>query len=182
MGRVRDESIFRVRLFNWPNVQIYLFHAFLLSFLIVSFEKYNEFDFHLPVTVIENLLFKWVIASFTIFILLIFKFIIVKYIGALFDLKSSANYYFFEYLRMSVLFFSLVFLFSILFMLKWPLVLGDFSTFVFRVFGFFLLIRFIVLFIRIGRQTSFKNLHLFSYLCATEILPVVVGLRYFLST
>jgi type III secretory pathway component EscU len=42
-------------------------------------------------------------------------------------------------------------------------------------------LRFGILYFKFQRNISIKKIHLFSYLCSTELIPIVIGLNFFLK-
>lgn len=180
MGRVRDDSIYKLKLFDWPNLGFYLFHCGLLSLLLLLFERFNQIGYSFHYVTGMPFLIRWVLISIIIFLGFIGKYLLIKNLGILYDMKSAANYYFFEYLRMSMVFFGILGILVTILIIRWPDWLHVFSGIGLDAVIIFMIIRFIVIFIRVGKLTPFKNLHLFSYLCTTEILPMVVGINYFL--
>jgi hypothetical protein len=109
----------------------------------------------------------------------LFKFSLLYLSGRLFKIKAFVNAHFFEFIRfstiISVVLLSLLFLqyntayitHNIITELAKYLVLG------------LLVVLVIKISLVLNRSVSFRNLYLFSYLCATEIIPVFIVVKYF---
>ena len=45
----------------------------------------------------------------------------------------------------------------------------------------FNIVRFVILYFKFRRTVPMKSLHLFSYLCTTELIPIILGMKFFLK-
>ncbi|MCK5466930.1 MAG: DUF4271 domain-containing protein, partial [Cyclobacteriaceae bacterium] len=91
------------------------------------------------------------------------------------------NFYFIEFLRMAMIFYSIMFvILSYTVINKFYLVDILLESLIFIVI-FFNLIRFIIIYFKFRRSITMKSLHLFSYLCTTELIPIIIGLKFFLK-
>jgi hypothetical protein len=109
----------------------------------------------------------------------LFKFSLLYLSGQLFKIKTFVNVHFFEFIRFSTI-ISLVLL-SLLF-LQYNTAYITHNT-ITDLAKYLVLGLLVVLIIKISlvlnRSVSFRNLYLFSYLCATEIIPVFIVVKYF---
>jgi hypothetical protein len=109
------------------------------------------------------------------------KFLIIEALSYIFDLRALATIHYREFLRTTLLVGLLVPLVLLLLLslnAYWPPIV--------RVANSFVLILLTVTVLRVARtlhqRTSLLNLHLFAYLCATEILPLAVLLKIIVFT
>jgi hypothetical protein len=109
------------------------------------------------------------------------KFLIVEALSYIFDLRTLATIHYREFLRTTLLIGLLVPVVLLLLLslnAYWPPIV--------RVANSFVLILLTVTVLRVARtlhqRTSLLNLHLFAYLCATEILPLAVLLKLIVFT
>ena len=109
------------------------------------------------------------------------KFLIIEALSYIFDLRALANIHYREFLRTTLLIGLLVPIVLLLLLslnAYWPPIV--------RVANSFVLILLTVTVLRVARtlhqRTSLLNLHLFAYLCATEILPLAVLLKLIVFT
>lgn len=127
-------------------------------------------------TISRVLLYAGLIVSF-----MIGKFLLVEALSYIFDLQRLATVHYREFLRTTLLVGLLVPLALLLFLslnAYWPPVV--------EVANGFVLILLTATVLRVARtlhqQASLLNLHLFAYLCATEILPLAVLLKLIVFT
>ena len=109
------------------------------------------------------------------------KFLIVEALSYIFDLRALATIHYREFLRTTLLVGLLVPAVLLLLLslnAYWPPIV--------RIANSFVLILLTVTVLRVARtlhqRTSLLNLHLFAYLCATEILPLAVLLKLIVFT
>jgi len=109
------------------------------------------------------------------------KFLIVEALSYIFDLRTLATIHYREFLRTTLLIGLLVPVVLLLLLslnAYWPPIV--------KVANSFVLILLTVTVLRVARtlhqRTSLLNLHLFAYLCATEILPLAVLLKLIVFT
>ena len=178
VGRVKDESIFKSKLFSQENLLIYLFHSSMLSFLLLVLIHFSNGIIDKDLLLLKSKFFNWLINSFLIFGFFIAKYLFVRYLGILFDLGHAANYYFYEFMRISMLFFLVIFVLTSLCIISFPFFTLELINGSIYAIIIFLVLRFVILFNRIGSIASFKKIHLFSYLCTTESIPIIIGIKY----
>lgn len=180
-GRIKDDSVYRLKLFAQNNLLIFLFHASVISFLMVVLTRYSDFHFTFEKYLADSDFVNWLLLSVIIFFAFFLKYILIKYLGELFDLGSSANYYFYEFMRLSMNFFMALLIVASIVLIGFPYLAGGMIRMGLTVTFVFMFVRLIFIFMRIARMSGFKNVHLFSYLCTTETLPIIIGIKYFLS-
>ena len=127
-------------------------------------------------TISRVLLYAGLIMAF-----IIGKFLLVEALSYIFDLRLLATVHYREFLRTTLLLGLLVPVALLLFLslnAYWPPVV--------EIANGFVLILLTVTVLRVARtlhqQASLLNLHLFAYLCATEILPLAVLLKLIVFT
>jgi hypothetical protein len=127
-------------------------------------------------TLLRVLLYAGLIVAFVLG-----KFLLVEGLSYVFDLRLLANVHYREFLRTMLLVGLLLPLVVLLYLslnAYWPPVVNLANSFV--------LILLTATVLRVARtlhqQASLLNLHLFAYLCATEILPLAVLLKLIVFT
>ncbi|MFW5760514.1 MAG: DUF4271 domain-containing protein [Cyclobacteriaceae bacterium] len=178
---IREEYTFKGRALNNTNTIIILAHSLLIGYLtmlVIGFEP------EIQLLSVENLidaLWQWVLFSGMVFLVFLAKYWMIKIIGGLFDLRELVNRHYLEYLRMSKIFFALLFVILSFFYLGFEVDIEENQRIFINFAIVFLLIRAIMLFFKFMRSSSFKNFYLFAYLCSTEFLPLVIGLKFILN-
>jgi uncharacterized membrane protein YidH (DUF202 family) len=128
-------------------------------------------------TLIQNL---W---DFLKIIVLIFGLYTVKYFAlylfsSLYRLGSAVNIHYFKVIQSSLIFFT-VLLFGVsvasFYVVDWQLVIKNiviYPTIIFYI------LRLPLLYFTIKNSVLTKNLYLISYLCISEFIPIIIGIRY----
>lgn len=173
----RDDAIVAGRIGSSVNLFFFGFISFLFGLILIII-------FHLAsdrIPLAANFIFHstqqgfllWILLSILVFIILVMKLILITGFALLFSLRSAVRFQFFSFIR-------LLFVTSIL--------MGSMALlyFVFRTYSsalfynllilciVFVLLGTVFLFLKLLTRTSFPIFHLFSYLCATEIIPLMI--------
>lgn len=177
---IREEYTFKGRAFNTTNIIILAAHSILLAFLGIIILTYGlSGSSDINSFTVGKMLPKWLFYSAVLFIALISKYWLVATIGTLFNLRDIINRHYLEYIRMSKVFFAIILLIFIIALLGFEINIFITNNFVKNLIIVFFIIRVLLLYLKFMRSASIKNLYLFSYLCTTEIIPLVIGLKYF---
>lgn len=183
--KIREESYLSVKNISGTYLLFLFVHSFLLgliSLVILHFyEKFSDLFLFINTDEFWTAALSWLQISTIIFFLLIAKYILVKAISQLFNIKGFSTIHFFDYIRMSISFFLLILIsFSILlFAFSFEEQIW-FEPLISSIIIFYI-IRIIVLFLKLYKYAPFRNLHLFLYICSTELLPLMVGFKIFIK-
>ncbi len=176
-----DEDIYKSRVLSKTQVLFLLGHSLLLSYLVILYFYFRNQNSAYNVVSNHSIVPWWIYTGFLLFILILSKYMLIYIFSLLFDIRDKINLYFFDFIKMSVSFYSLTFLFVVIIFFSSYFHLENVVNLLFNLAIIFSFIRFIVLYFKLRGSTTIKNLHLFSYLCSTELLPIVLGMRYFLN-
>ena len=167
--------------FTWLNLGLVLLFAFSLALLLAALHTDLS---SLPLPLLQRALQvpeSAVAARVSVYAVLILSFLLGKYLlvellSYIFDLRALVNLHHREFLRTTLLLGLLLPLVMLVYLglnTRWPAVVGLANGSV------LLLLTATVL--RVARtlhqHTSLLNLHLFAYLCATEVLPLAFLLK-----
>jgi hypothetical protein len=159
-----------------------LAHSFLLSLFYITVQQSSDKLFA-NVLVVDATDQFWPIAQYffimsgLIFALLLGKYLLIQAVGSVFKLSGVTHVHFYEYLLFSRVFYTIVvFLQFALFLVApvWVSVLAEVIIWVVLLFN---IVRIIIINSVLSRLTSAKNLYLFSYLCTTELIPLLIGIK-----
>ena len=179
--RFTDTYLTKYRMITKIQTLVIVYQAAMLaSIMIISLHYYNN---PLGSVFLMNInpFWGWSIVFIITLTLIFFKYVLISVMSHLFGLTDRINFYFIEYLRMAMIFYSLVFV-----ALSYTVINNFYSintllkTLVIIVIAFNF-IRLIIIYFKFQRNMSIKNLHLFSYLCSTELIPMVIGLNFFVK-
>jgi len=181
--RNREELIFKGKYFTEPNPLFYLVISHLSSFLITSLLYLRPDSFNLEVQlrglVFFQLLGLQMIILILFYLMTLVKWILVKYFSELFNLREFSGIHFFNYERFT--FLVLIFISGIL-ILSYAIFGQNTKLFSIIIFAITLaaIYRIVLMLFKLLNASSYKILHLFSYLCATEIIPYLIAVKLIL--
>jgi hypothetical protein len=119
-------------------------------------------------------LWVWIRFATLIFVLLILKYILIWTFKELFRIKAFIHSHYYNYVRLGLLVY--VLFAGILFVSYFTFFKVDPAYY--RFLGYLLLsaliLRVIILFFKLMNSSSHSVLHLFSYLCGTELIPLLI--------
>lgn len=172
--------------FNAINLLFLGLHALIISLffmlaqkditgiLNVSFKLVNtNYDF-------LSLLINYALFFAIVFGLIFLKYILLKVFGILLSLEKIEYTHFYEYMRLSKLFYTIAVIFPVFMLVSAEEYIGDLNKFfIYFVIGFHFLQTILVSFY-VNKRVQFKNLYLFYYLCSTELTPLLIGIKLLL--
>lgn len=173
----RDESTVASRIGASINLFFFALIGFFLALLLLII--FNIAPDRVPLA--GNFIFSstpqaflyWIILSAIILVLLIAKLVLIASFSLLFGLRDSVRFQFFNFVRLLFVTAGLMASIAIvyfIFDLQNPNLFYGLLT----IGGFFIAIGILFLFLKLLARTSLPVFHLFSYLCATEIIPLMV--------
>jgi hypothetical protein len=178
----KEDTVFISRPLSRISLLFMFAHSMLLSFLYIIIQKssgelaLNDRYLQSAVSFFE-LFAYFFIATSIVFGLIIGKYIFISLLGNLFNLSKVVHMHFFEYLLYSRLFYTIIVAGVFVVYISYPTLLPqaiEEIIFIIIVFNF---IRLFIINFALNKLTSVKNLYLFSYLCATELTPLLIGIK-----
>ena len=169
-----DENIFRNKLFSYQNLQHFLVFAFLLSGLMVCVRELAGQEF----SGLGSYVISWIWYLVLCSLFLIVKLILVSLFCYIYNFQSFVQIHLINYLRISAVLAAIWTV--IIITISWfditstnldPIRIGIIISVVFTM---------AIIFLKLINAEGYRRFHLFSYLCATEIIPFF-GLVYFTS-
>jgi len=179
--RYTDTAMTKFRSITKTQTLVILYHAALSACIVYIFLNYYYNPFGNIFIMRINPIFAWILIFGIMLLSLVFKYILIGIISILFGLSDKINFYFIEFLRMAMIFYSLIFV-----IISFAIINHIYSldvlleTLLYAVI-LFNIIRFILIYFKFRATLSIKNLHLFSYLCTTELIPIVLGFKFFIK-
>jgi len=169
-----EENLIKSRPLSQINLLFYLFISVLISLFIIGIINFGDFKYSLsffrPNSVPDGL-WKWLQTSVILFLCIIVKLGLIHYFSKLYRIHNFLNTHFFNYMRLSMVLFSLSiaaligsrYIFFALQPSHYSLLLG--------VFYVLMAVNILIIYLKLINSVSSKKIHLFSYLCGTEIVP-----------
>jgi len=178
----KDESKFTLRIASSVNLLIYLFGSFFLALtLLIAFRLAgNQFWLSqlFQVNSTAQAFGQWLWLSSVIFLLFILKLIWLAILTSLFGFRETVSFQFFNFIRMVLLAVSTIAFLCITFYVFKVQQSNYFEMLIYILTGIFVAGTLITYFKLLSRM-PFHFFHLFSYLCASEIIPLLVLMKVF---
>ncbi|GAL83705.1 hypothetical protein MYP_932 [Sporocytophaga myxococcoides] len=171
-----SEELLNSRIIDFPLLLVIILNAFSLSILIFSNKESENFVKFLTLVKTPNLsLFsQFALSTLVIIFLIIIKYLLITFLGWIFDLNRLITLHFYEFL--SIMLKVNLFVVPVVLIL---LSINNFHPFMsITALTIILLIIFFLLILKVSyiifKFSNYRNLYLFSYLCISEILPFIV--------
>jgi hypothetical protein len=173
--RENDDDQFYLRITS-ANILFYVFTSLMLGLFLVIVSKFTSVGSDsviLSASSFGGSLLAWANISLVIFALLFLKIVLLFLTSFLFDIKDAAGYHFFNFIRLILIVTTLLSTVIIgYYMLHGSD--GDFYSFLFKSLSWVIGIWMVILFFKLSYRVRFTPIHLFSYICATEIIPFLI--------
>ena len=179
-SREADDSQASARLTSGSNVQFYILCSLVIGFyLLIIMDKLPP-AYALPINFEASgfwmMWLQWLKLSMIVFYVFILKLLIIFLLTRLFDMHGMARYHFFNWMRLLLVVFGAATVVLFIYFIS----RGD-NPFFFEAFlsvVVVVLIAWIVMaFFKLSGRSGHSMFHLFSYLCATEIIPLLITVK-----
>jgi hypothetical protein len=179
----REENLLTSRVTSRVNLVFYLFCSLFCSItLLVVFHLTNDLvplAHHFPIRSTWEGFFQWIKLSTIIAGLLIAKMVVVFVLSELFKVKDTAAIQYFHFIRALILAAGLITVISVVnFIFKGPV--GGLHFILLKTAAGVLVLSAVMMYLKLLGLTRYHFFHLFSYLCASEIIPLVILLKVLL--
>jgi hypothetical protein len=176
--RSRNSVFYESRILESQSLLFYFFYASLITFFI-----FFNFQVLIDVPLSAGFLFivyKLVVVFLAVFFLLLIKNSWIIIFASLFDCGAIKRVQYYDNFRIGLAFLIFLILFSVIQKLYFKDLEG--VSFLSKALIFFLLFRFVLLFLKLLRIAPVKRIYLFSYLCVTELAPLFFVVKVLKST
>lgn len=183
--KIREENYISFKYISNSYLLFLLLHSFVVGFILLTiihfYQSIHNIFFFIDTSDFWRASLSWLEISLIIFSTLIIKFLIVTAIAQLFNLRGFNIIHFFDFIRMSIIFFLLVLIAMGIFIFAFAFEEQFWFRPLIYIIGVFFILRMIILFLKLYKYAPFRNLHLFLYICSTELLPILVGFKIFIN-
>lgn len=177
----KSEILYSVSLFSTQNLLFMMFYGVTMGFSITNLIARvapNALIQYGYMTTFKVFLLAFVLSLiFTLFMIL--KYLQLKLITDVFMFRKATPIHFYEYLRFTMIISFTFFLLALVNNFSQGMVLNRHLMITTYLFVFLLIVRSILIFFKLNKLQTFRKLHLFSYLCSTEIIPLIILLKIF---
>ncbi|MBN8652563.1 MAG: DUF4271 domain-containing protein [Cytophagales bacterium] len=173
----RDEATVTGRIGASLNILYFAFVSFLFALLILILFRFSNDRFSLSTYFITESTVAtfgiWLGLSVTVFVVLIVKLFLIFIFSQLFGLRDTVRFQFFHFVRLLFISGIGVCIVLIGFFIAGTSSAGAFAGLLF-IAATLILISVAFLFLKLLGRTGLPVFHLFSYLCASEIIPLII--------
>jgi hypothetical protein len=181
--RVRNDGFYKQKMMTSVNILFILFLSLALSYLVLSFYSFSNFNKNYLFELIYNnaVGVTWIMLAGIILTAYILKYYFIQMTSSIFLVKDFKKVHYYDVVRMTLIFCTLLVITYIVYYLNFDVIESvNFVVWAFPVVLIFLVFRTIIIFLKLMSLYPYRKLHLFSYLCTTEIIPLLIGLKFFL--
>lgn len=181
----REDSLIASRAISSVNLLFLILYSLLMSFIVVVLwyetdTVPHQFDL-IAFDDFSSSFFSWVIIGLFIYLVMILKYIIIYISSSLLGFKDIVSYHFLDYIRISQVFMIALLIVISLSTISFRDFITPDSTVIPYIIFTSVFLTTMLLFFKLLSSTSYRNMHLFSYLCTTEILPLIISIKFFLN-
>lgn len=178
--READDAQSNARLTSSNNIQFYIGCSLLLAFYLIIILYHLPDAYALPLRFqadgFWSLVWQWIRLAFLILIVFMIKIVIVFMLTRLFNMRGLARVHFFNWVRLLLI----VFGGATIIVFSYYILRGQNET-VFVVFLSLIVATLIawifIVFMKLNGKTEHSMFHLFSYICATELIPLLITIK-----
>ncbi|MEO9803200.1 MAG: DUF4271 domain-containing protein [Reichenbachiella sp.] len=167
----------------WPNIGFVIFYAILVgnSFMNIGlFQSDVHIDFPFGLSK-GNRITMGLKISGCCFALMLLKWLLILITSELFKIQKARHLHFFTYFRHSLIIAITMFILSVIYgIFEGSLITKGWSVIQAMVVAVWSG-RLILIFFVLNKIYTFRKLHLFSYLCSTELIPLLLFFKIFLK-
>lgn len=179
-SREMDESQASVRLTGGSNVQFYVLCSLLIGYYLLIILQHLPAEYAVPVRFqvsgFWTMWWQWLKLSVIVFFVLVAKVFLIFVLTRLFDMRGMARFHFFNWIRLLLVTLGAATIILFMYFISRGDDAGYYVAFLSVVVAV-LVAWIVVAFFKLSGRTGHSLFHLFSYLCATEIIPLIITVK-----
>jgi hypothetical protein len=156
------------------NILFYVFTSMVIAFYLIILGQFVDVEISaIKLSGYPDSLLAWLKISLVIFVLLFVKMFIVYVVASLFGVGDIAGFHFFNFIRLLLVFMCLL----TMVLVAYYVLHGQQKSFYGFLYGLVSWVLggwVILLFLKLTNRVTYSVFHLFSYICATEIIPFLI--------
>ena len=178
----KEEKVLTQRNMSTVNALFLWLYSLIITLVIILFWKIfgsipDLFKF-VTFESFSSCFISWFVMSLLAYVVVWMKYVLIKTLCSMLNVDKIAQIHFFDFMRISFIFVTAIFIALSVVYLTFvdqtvPFTIGLY------IFLSLLAMRIIILLFKLIGDSSFRKIHLISYLCTTEILPLLIGIRIF---
>jgi hypothetical protein len=175
-----DDTQQYTRVISCSNILLFTFISLLLSLYLAIIFHFTTDRFDIA-WIFNSATFweaieQWMKLTLILLLAFVLKILLVFIMSRIFDLKELLGFQIFNWVRIMLVAFGILSICLITFFLSRGVGNSVYAGF-FWAITFVLIIWLIILFTRVARRLDYPMFHIISYLCATEIIPLLITVK-----
>jgi len=174
-----DQNLLKSRPFTRINLIFYFLFSLLTGYVLILLFHSGKMGFTGALQSTGSFIWFWLRVSGIILLWLFGKYLLINYFTGLFNIKSFSPSHYFNYVRIGLMIFTFSLVLIIILNFGIETSTPSYYQAVFNILLVAVVIRSLIVMLKLMNSASYKFLHLFSYLCGTEFIPL--GIIFFLG-
>lgn len=178
--REAEEGPSRSRITNSINILFYAYSSLMLGYFLMIVYHFLPAEYptalHFQAATFKGAMMKWGELSLIVLALFVGKIVIVYGLSFIFGMKDVGNIHFFNWVRALVGLFSVLTVVLFFFFIMHGSREG-FYDFLLHVVAWAFGGWMVLIILKLQRQLQHSMFHLFSYICATELIPFLITIK-----
>lgn len=175
--RESEEDQMFSRIASSANILFYFFVSLLIGYMmmvmVIGLPPVYRFQFFLEAETFKELSVRWLQVSGIILAAFFVKSIAITLLSVLFDIRDQAGFQFLGFIRAGLLVATLLTVCTVFYFIISGSHMGWFS-FLYESLRWLMIGWIMLIYFKLNRRVAFSSIHLFSYICATELIPFFV--------
>lgn len=178
-----DEFLARTASFSKTDFLYMLVMSVLMAFhiLMITYHR-DQYKSYEELTSLSDPFAGWILLFPVIFIWYMFRILIINIFSNLFRIRDMQPIHMFELIRVTDFFSLAALIFTILAFFVFRLSFDSYSNLLIAGFLGFNFLRLSIIAIKFLNSTTYKKLYLITYLCISELIPLIIGVKYILKS
>lgn len=178
--REGDEGQLYTRIGNTTNVMFYVFCSLLISYYLIIIFHFVTSLYPIATSfqaeTFGGILVQWLRLSFFVLIILFLKIILVFILSYLFGINEVPGIHMFNWIRFILVFLGALTIILFIYFI-WHGQSAQTHSLLLKLLAWITGIWMIVIFFKLSSKVSTSMFHLFSYICATELIPFFILIK-----
>lgn len=159
------------------SILFYFLVSLCVGLFLMIVVRFAPNDYYISIAIhysdFVSIILYWLKVSLIVFGVILVKSLFVHGLAYLFGFSEVSSFHFFNFTRILLILFFLVTTAAVMYFLAMGYSPSFYMT-LFQAIRYVMFFWIVLMFLKLGNRLEFARFHLFSYLCATEILPLLV--------
>ncbi len=178
--RESDENQMFARIASSANVLFYLFASLLVGLaimgMVIGLTPEYKFQHFLSAQSFIEISVRWLLVSGIVLLTFLCKAVVIYFFSILYNMGDQSGFQFLGFIRSALLIAVLLTAFTTTFFIMNGTHEGWYS-FLYESLRWIMVGWIVLIFLKLIRRVPFSAFHLFSYICATELIPFLVAVK-----